>query len=440
MVRRVKLPNLNQVILTLLILQVIFFRWISLELQDVINILLVGLILLALVRCRNILRLKCTLFLILFFCYQIINFVVLGGSVNYLLRNWFRTFKSLIIIFYITNLLKINPKAITGILEKWWIWFNLYALVNIPILLQQRRYNFSLTTLASFLGKISYKSSSYYSKDMMSGLFGLYGTPCLAAFITFLILYNYVDIRQGKRKRYKIAIANNICISIFYFWMATQNDNKGFYIMFFLFACTLLVCFYEGEILTLIQRNNVIKKRINNVMKLGIVFATICGISVVAYISLDNFRAIVDLAILKIREGFLAAEYSSYTSVDGGGERFAMILYALSSLDSGLVGFGLGNYVYTAGNLGFAHFGQADVGTFICLGGSIYILLMFGFIFQCFKRNFKNAFVTIILTLVFFVLSCYTHVLMDTSITVSMMLTYVVCWLAYNNCEYGAKK
>lgn len=72
MVRRVKLPNLNQVILTLLILQVIFFRWISLELQDVINILLVGLILLALVRCRNILRLKCTLFLILFFWLQTI--------------------------------------------------------------------------------------------------------------------------------------------------------------------------------------------------------------------------------------------------------------------------------------------------------------------------------------------------------------------------------
>lgn len=440
MVRRVKLPNLNQVILTLLILQVIFFRWISLELQDLINILLVGLILLSLVRCRNILRLNCTFFLILFFCYQIINFVVLGGSVNYLLRNWFRTFKSLIIIFYITNLLKVNPKAITSILEKWRIWLNLYALANIPILLQQREHNFRFTTFTSFLGRISYRNAMYYSKDMMSGLFGLYGTPCLAAFITFLILYNYVDVRQGNRKRYKIAVANNICICIFYFWMALQNDNKGFYIIFLLFACILLLCFEEGKFFSLMQIKNVLKKRLNNVFKIGIVFATICGISVVAYISLDDFREIVDLMILKIREGFLAAEYSSYTSVVGGGERFAMILYALSSLDSGLVGFGLGNYVYTAGNLGFAHFGQADVGTFICLGGSIYILLMFGFIFQCFKRNFKSAFVTIIITLVFFVLSCYTHVLMDTSITVSMMLTYVVCWLAYNNCEYGAKK
>lgn len=247
MARRFKIPNLNQVVLTLLILQVIFFRWVSLELQDMINILLVSLILLALVRNKKILRLKCTLLLILFSCYQIINFVVLGGSVNYLLRNWFRTFKSLIIIFYITNLLKVNPKAITSILEKWRIWLNLYALANIPILLQQREHNFRFTTFTSFLGRISYRNAMYYSKDMMSGLFGLYGTPCLAAFITFLILYNYVDVRQGNRKRYKIAVASNICICIFYFWMASQNDNKGFYIIFLLFACILLLCFEEGK-------------------------------------------------------------------------------------------------------------------------------------------------------------------------------------------------
>lgn len=57
---------------------------------------------------------------------------------DYFLRNWFRIFRSVVIVIYITNLIKVNSKLLSDILERWWLGFNLYALLNIPILLQQK--------------------------------------------------------------------------------------------------------------------------------------------------------------------------------------------------------------------------------------------------------------------------------------------------------------
>lgn len=84
--------------------------------------------------------------------------------------------------------------------------------------------------------------------------------------------------------------------------------------------------------------------------------------------------------------------------------------------------------MHTAGELGFAHFGQADVGTYLCLGGLVYIFLMFLIVYQCFKRNFNHPIVPKNMILTFFILSCYTHIFMDTSITISIMFAYFIIW------------
>ena len=179
---------------------------------------------------------------------------------DYFLRNWFRIFRSVVIVIYITNLIKVNSKLLSDILERWWLGFNLYALLNIPILLQQKKHDFTLTSFESMIGKISYRNANYYSKDMMSGLFGLYGTPCLAMFITFLILFNITKTMECKQrvKKRMIQLLNLILI-VFNLWMAAQNDNKGFYIILLLFAYLFVLSINENKLINSRSiKNNII--------------------------------------------------------------------------------------------------------------------------------------------------------------------------------------
>jgi len=429
--KKFRLPSLNEFIIVLMIFQVLILRWISEDVLDFFNIILVVACIIALCRYRSFINSKCMIALMLFMVYQLLNFLILGGSIHFLMRNWFRTFKSLILVIYITNLIKTNSKLLSKKLDSWWSWFNLYALINIPILLQQRTHDFTLTSLDSFMGRISYRNANYYSKDMMSGLFGLYGTPCLGMFITFLLLYNVyksIEYKKAKNKMYKFIPILNVVLLAFYLWMATQNDNKGFFVMLLLFVVVLILSLNERRITTLKNSYAKVRGRIGGYLKVFFIVIVTLVAAWFFYSTMDTFKDVVDMAIQKIQEGITFSQRQSLLSVQGGGERFAMILYALSSAETALVGAGLGNYVYTSGGLGFTHFGQADVGTFICLGGSIYILLMFAIVYFSFKRNFKNGILLKSLLAVFFLLSCYTHVFMDTSITISIMLTYFVIW------------
>lgn len=421
-------PNLDQLILTIMLLQVMIIPWISSSLADLVNYILVGLIAASLAQDRHFFRTICFALLIVFVIYQVINYCILRGSLQYLLRNWFRTFKSIVIIIYVTNLIRIKPLRLFTFLDKCSILFNIYAIVNIPLLLIQRSHDFRTTTLKSLLGKISYKGSAYYSKDMMSGLFGLYGTPRLTMFITFLLLYNFMkNHKNGKRVSKSYSVLNTV-LCVFYLWMAAQNDNKGFYIILLLFIIVLYFAYNEEKVRSSWLNKSLSLRRMSTVLKACFVVIGILIITGIFYNKIDAFKDVVDMSIRKIQEGLLWGAYSDYVSVVGGGERFAMILYALSKPESAFIGFGLGNYIYTSGNLGFTHFGQADVGTFICLGGSIYIILMFAVIYQGFKRNFRGTFFPKILLIIFMILSIYTHVVMDTSITISIMMIYAVCW------------
>lgn len=425
---------LDSCILLVMMWQVLIFRWISSNVQDIVNHIIVVLICISLIRYRNLTKkLSFTCFLI-FIIYQLLNFIMLGGSIVYLFRNWYRTFKSVLIIFYLTNLLQYKSDLLCSILRKNIKLFNIYALINIPILLKQLTHDFSTTTLASLLGNESYRNSMYYSKDMMSGLFGLYGTPCLAMFIVFLIIYNYAYNHYCKVKSSKTFDLYNIGLTIFYMWMATQNDNKGFFIILALFVVVLYIAINEEKILN----NNTIKilnkplTQLNLMIKMVFIMVGVILLMWFSYIAFEPFKLVVDEAFFKISDGLLLSTYTDYRNVIGGGERFAMILFALSKPQSAFIGYGLGNYLYTSGNLGFVHFGQADIGTFICLGGSVYIMLMFLVVYQSFKGNYKSNLIPQIMTFIFFILASYTHIFHDTSITISIMLAYIVCWMAYN--------
>ncbi|MCQ2454867.1 MAG: hypothetical protein MJ090_01795 [Clostridia bacterium] len=424
--------NIDHLILTVLLLQVVIIKWISYKLFDLVTMGLVVVIFFVLFRQKSFLKTKTFAVLFIFLSYQFLNFLVLGGSLVFLMRNAFRTFKSLIILLYITNLLKNKKEFLFDYLDKILPLLNIYAVINIPFLLLQRAHIFRTTTLSSLLGFVSYNNSEFYSKDMMSGFFGLYGTPCLAIFITFILLFNLYRILIGYNFSLNKRTLFTSFLFLFYLWMATQNDNKGYFIVIILFAFTVIITIRESRVQTFSKSSSeIVRRRLSNLFSLFVLLIAVILFGYYIYSNVKTFKDIVDFAIRKVYEGVIAPKDGSYQSVKGGGERFAMILYALSDLKTAIIGEGLGNYVYTSGNLGFAHFGQADVGTFICLGGSVYIFLMFSLIYSAFKRTFGNRFISLVLLLAFFALSCYTHVFMDVSITTSIMFIYVTIYRIY---------
>lgn len=241
---------------------------------------------------------------------------------DYFLRNWFRIFRSVVIVIYITNLIKVNSKLLSDVLERWWLGFNLYALLNIPILLQQKKHDFTLTSFESMIGKISYRNANYYSKDMMSGLFGLYGTPCLAMFITFLILFNITKTMECKQrvKKRMIQLLNLILI-VFNLWMAAQNDNKGFYIILLLFAYLFVLSINENKLINSRSIKNKKEHRINGYIKAILCFFLMIIFGIIAYSSFDGFNEVVDMALLKIKEGIVFNQRRELIAVRGGGEQ-----------------------------------------------------------------------------------------------------------------------
>lgn len=267
-IKKLEKEGLDEIIILLMILQVLIIRWVSESIFNFFNIVLVTMIGIALLRYRSLMNSKCIITLLFFLSYQVLNFIVLGGRMDYFLRNWFRIFRSVVIVIYITNLIKVNSKLLSDILERWWLGFNLYALLNIPILLQQKKHDFTLTSFESMIGKISYRNANYYSKDMMSGLFGLYGTPCLAMFITFLILFNITKTMECKQrvKKRMIQLLNLILI-VFNLWMAAQNDNKGFYIILLLFAYLFVLSINENKLINSRSIKNKKEHRINGYIK-----------------------------------------------------------------------------------------------------------------------------------------------------------------------------
>ena len=417
-------PNLDEIIITITFFQVLIVCWISLDLQDLVNHLLVILITLALIRRKQFFLSPLFGIILTFVGYQVLNYVFLGGDSYFVLRNWYRTFKSILLIVYYMELLKNKFVFIESFLFRHLKLFNFYALVNVPILLSQISHNFNTTSFDALVGTISYKNAEYYSKDLMSGLFGLFGTPRLAVFMSFLVVFNYVVNRLYSQNKSLLFDVYNGLLLFFYIWVATQNDNKGFFIIIALFSLVTYM------VLTNIKlRSNyqipLNKKGQNLFFRLGFFFLLIVLIFIVAFNFSELFESVFNEALLKIKDGFLS---SNSNHVTGGGERFAMIFFALNSIDTALFGYGLGNYLYTSGNLGFKHFGQADIGTFICLGGIVHIFLLYLIIYFSFKTSNTSSFISKVMIVLFFTLSIYTHVLMDTGITIPLLWFYVIIY------------
>ena len=123
---------------------------------------------------------------------------------------------------------------------------------------------------------------------------------------------------------------------------------------------------------------------------------------------------------------------SGWNSADaalGSAERLGMIVYAVNRTDILWHGAGIATHLWQeAYGLGFAHFGISDFGTFLCLGGVPFIVLMILFFITVYRRVFKDNAI------------CYTffsayghHINIHTAYDCAFAIVFVVFPCFYNS-------
>lgn len=245
-------------------------------------------------------------------------------------------------------------------INSFWI-LNWYFAINCVMLLYQA-YIYGFLTGSAVVLNLQFA-------DLISGLFGAYGTHYLAFFSVFIILYNYY-IYNGKFER-PLKQAGGFFLGIYFVFnliISILNDNKFYYILLALFIFMLYMCAYITR-----KPNKVSLKQVefwSVVLAGSIVFAFIINSDSESLKSVrDAYNMLVDN---------ITVIYKNKTIVAGSSERFYLIYYAFRYYRGISTGYGLGAYGFddmTA--FSFYHFGLSDLGTFLCLGGIVFTLPLF---------------------------------------------------------------
>lgn len=219
-------------------------------------------------------------------------------------------------------------------------------------------------------------------EDLICGLMGYSATPQFGLFTIFVIVLNlyYADfccIKYGMKSIFRMYSA---LLVVFAAVISSLNDNK---IMYIELPLVLLFYLYITKRLDGIFRKKVKKKNFNRFMVIGGIVLLVIALYMLVPTVHDkiykNFAYSIELLI--------EATKSSAILGYGSADRVYMVIYAFKKYDALKLGYGMGAYSWHAGNaLGFRHFGQADLGSFLCLAG----LLFTGIIYWLWMNSYTK--------------------------------------------------
>ena len=267
--------------------------------------------------------------------YAVLNYFWCGGSTTVWISNILKILPQLLVVLMGTYLMKYKADYLLGVFKNkilFWV-INIYMVLNIPAILLEQRGVFWLSGRTNAVNT--------FVPDLMSGLFGFNGTPYLALFSAFFFLYSYFYYKYSMPRYKKIYVVYMLAMLAFYTYISTQNDNKGFYIIFVIF----IFIYYLTGVLSQKHYKNVLVQVFHVIRKFLPIMLMIVFIVYFMYKYIGAFRDIVELMVVKINEGM------QYNSVVGGGERFGIIFYALNGNVNKIVGEGIGKYYWQQGIL-----------------------------------------------------------------------------------------
>ena len=292
-------------------------------------------------------------------------------------------------------------------LKKSFLIINAYIVINIPVIFAQINGHYELS------GRHS-SDDNLFIPDLISGLFGYNGTPMLAVFLCFFFLYDYWYFKKYmKKSNKKIFIIYYIAVFLFFMYLPIINDNKGFYIEFF------IVC-----ILYLLSVQKINKKIIFILKKYNKIIIGVAALIIsffAAYKYFDSFKDLVDLAISVINKGI------NSTSRGGSATRLSTVNLFLQSDVNKLIGYGMGFCRWREPDaFGFKLFGQSDLGPFLLMGGFVFVFLLLFLLYITLCRMNRSRLLSVGEIIFFVFLLLYTQPATNCSIFASTMLIFLL--------------
>ena len=274
--------------------------------------------------------------------------------------------------------------------------------LNVPILVLQLNGHTELS------GRHPESLTNTFSADLVSGLFGYNGTGLLTMYFCFLMLYNFVQYKCEYIKQKQVFILYNILLLGFVSFVAANSDNKALFVLVPLFFIVYLIVFKMNFYRNILQK---IRSLSRYIIKGFCVFAIfIVGLQP-AIGTLDLISDIIE----KSQSGLTNAN-AAY----GSAERLGTIVYALNNPSIRWCGSGIAKHEWQESyGLGFAHFGISDFGSFLCLGGILFILLLICFLLTVYRTVFKDKIAGYTFFVLTIVVLIYTQPMTVVSLTCS---------------------
>ena len=387
----------------LMVLQVLILRWAGLT--ALVNCLINLLVILCFCKSyKKIVKRPILFVFVLISMYFAFNYMVMRGHQIIVIKNYYQFLSPFMVMLFFAYIMIYEPLFLKNYIYKIKRLTNAFMFLNIPIIILEWQGFTRLASLRSF--------SNSLHVDLISGLFGANGTPMLAVFSAFAVVLNIHSSKYYRRvnQRRKSAIISFVFIVIYSF-VSFINDNKGFFIV----LASFLLCYY---IIGIDISSKSVFAFLKRVWKYIVLFLLIISL---AYRFTPLYKYI-NAIIHEIQIGYYKSNL-----VQGSNERIGMISYIVQQPEFRNFGYGFGYSSWTNPmTFGFIHYGQSDVGTFMCLGGIAFIALLFLCIYILFKKIFINPVSTICVLIVFAVLGIYSQVFTVTSLMISTMLFFSV--------------
>lgn len=395
--------NIDYLIIVMMIVHLVFLKFIGLERTG--NKLLLVLILITVL--KHFYTFIKNSYSILFLCgigiLLFINVLVLGGSLDNIKSNFVMLLYPILSVLFVGYFLNRYPDKFQMMMREGFWWINGYFLANVVVLCLQ------LQGDGFMVGINAAGTENPMYEDLIAGLLGYSGTHQLSIFFVFVILYNLTYWKYIVNRPMKgILFVYIISSTIFTFFISTQNLNQAYIFLlllsFLIYAISLGV---DGRKMKLPWK--IVTKYI------GIIVCVLVFV-VLLYHNNDVVKQFIDENLFdKIDMAMDAMEMG--LAANGSDERFAMILYGLQNYNGWNFGMGLGNYfIFQEGALGFAHFGQASIGTLICLCGIWFVIMwLLFYVYIVNKMLYKKmSFLGFLLILVYYIfLGVYCQVAYD---------------------------
>lgn len=353
-----------------------------------------------------------TLFLCCTLIYPFYSYQKDGGDPYILANNIYYIITPFSLVLYTAKSCTMRPGYTRRKLEGNLTLLNLYAIINIFVIIFQAVYN----------SRIYANSVEYW--DSISGLFGKYGQPNITLFISAVILFDFLNLKFKNNNTLRYSIKSKTIpavLLISYMIFGALNDNKAFYLIFLLFAASLwFISKYEYAF----KRN-----QLQRMLKLFVKIILIAVAGLVALAILINYTVVGDFYNTIMHE--ITMGWNKTNLVQGSNERIGIISYALANPEMRWDGYGLATTIWKKEYaFGFMHFGQSDVGVFVLLGGLIFMGLILLYLFFALKQMFKHTLVSIIGVIAMIVVGIYTQVFTTFTMMGCMILFLLVCWEA----------